>query len=221
MSVKLISYSQPPPIGSENKINNDTLIELVAYCARVSNPENQELKVNNDKLVMYLMKNNHWSPFEMVSICLEINTTRDIARQLLRHRSFSFQEFSQRYAEYKSEFIIREPRLQDHKNRQSSIDISLNSVLHDEWKLKQEQVSAMSTDVYTWALQNGIAKEQARVVLPEGMTASKLYVNGTLRSWIHYIELRTAPGTQKEHRELATECKQVISTIIKVLFLSI
>ena len=221
MSVKLISYSQPPPIGSENKINNDTLIELVAYCARVSNPENQELKVNNDKLVMYLMKNNHWSPFEMVSICLEINTTRDIARQLLRHRSFSFQEFSQRYAEYKSEFIICEPRLQDHKNRQSSIDISLNSVLHDEWKLKQEQVSAMSTDVYTWALQNGIAKEQARVVLPEGMTASKLYVNGTLRSWIHYIELRTAPGTQKEHRELATECKQVISTIIKVLFLSI
>lgn len=202
--VNLISYSQN---------NKETSLEdLICYCARVSNPTNQNLNLNNQKLLKYLMDNGHWSPFEMVSICLEINTTRDIARQLLRHRSFSFQEFSQRYAKISSEFMIREARLQDLKDRQNSLpnkDENLNS----EWIDIQNDILTRSKNAYHWAIENNIAKEVARVILPEGMTSSKLYMNGTLRSWIHYIHLRSGNGTQKEHKEIAIECAKVISKI--------
>lgn len=204
MKVSLVSHSQG---------NGQSLQDLVGYCARVSNPENQDSP--NDKLIAYLIKNKHWSPFEMVSICLEIETTRDIARQILRHRSFSFQEFSQRYAVADLDFEDREARLQDTKNRQNSIETS-NSILADAWKVKQDEVAETSKRVYNWAIKNGIAKEQARAVLPEGMTPSRMYVNGTLRSWIHYIELRSGNGTQKEHREVALECAKVIGTIFKL-----
>jgi len=202
MKVSLVSYSQPPgPV-------EQTLQDLVAYCARVSNPENQD----NEKLIGYLIRNKHWSPLEMVSVCLEIETTRDIARQILRHRSFSFQEFSQRYAIPSLDFEPREARLQDSKNRQNSLETDDNSLKY-QWLLKQTIISEAAEEAYNWAIEKGIAREQARVVLPEGMTPSRMYVNGTLRSWIHYIELRSGNGTQKEHREVALECAKVIGSI--------
>jgi thymidylate synthase (FAD) len=209
MKANLVSYSQTP-----YGILNKQLIDLVAYCARVSNPGNQDNKATNEKLVNYLINNQHWSPLEMVSCCIEIETTRDIARQLLRHRSFSFQEFSQRYADPTKdlEFMTREARMQDPKNRQNSIK-SDNDGLHIEWHRRQRNVIEAARNAYEWAINNGIAKEQARVVLPEGNTMSRLYVNGTLRSWIHYIQLRAANGTQQEHIELAKECARAIANI--------
>lgn len=203
-SVKLINHS----IDIENP--QKSMLDMVAYVARVSNPESQLKDMNNEKLVNYLIRNHHWSPFEMVQICLEINTTRDIARQMLRHRSFSFQEFSQRYAQVDYKPIIRQARLQDTKNRQNSIETE-NTDLMDEWNGKQQEISDMVKRNYEWALQNGIAKEQARCILPEGNTPSRLYMSGTLRSWIHYIELRSGNGTQKEHKEIAIECANEIS----------
>ncbi len=200
----------------------DSALDLVAYCARVSNPDNQNNKETNEKLVKYLMKHKHWSPLEMVSVCLEVETTRDIARQILRHRSFSFQEFSQRYADPTKdlEFEIRQARLQDPKNRQNSIELDSemdgHAVLQGEWKNKQQQVIDASLDAYNWAISKGIAKEQARAVLPEGNTMSRLYVNGTLRSWVHYIELREANGTQLEHIEIAKEVAKVIAEIFPI-----
>lgn len=205
MSVKLIHYSQPP--------NSDqTLQDEIAFCARVSNPTNQNNSETSENLLRYLMKHNHWSPFEMVSICLEINTTRDIARQILRHRSFSFQEFSQRYAVVDNSFITKETRLQDHKNRQNSIE-SDNKILEQSWEQKQKELAEHSHEIYSWALEHGIAKEQARAVLPEGMTPSRMYMNGTLRSWIHYIELRSGVETQKEHRAVALACAVAIAPV--------
>jgi thymidylate synthase (FAD) len=205
---------------------------MIAYCARVSNPMNQQLgmatnqkatnqkatnqKATNEKLVRYLIEHQHWSPLEMVSICLEVVTTRDISRQILRHRSFSFQEFSQRYAVQNGEFDYREARLQDTKNRQNSLETD-NEELHAEWKKKQEAISYLSRTVYDWAIDNGIAKEQARAVLPEGMTQTRLYMNGTLRSWVHYIQLRTEKGTQKEHRAVALACASAISEIFPMI----
>ena len=216
MKTKIISYSQGPD-ASLGDIESP--LDLIAYCARVSNPENQNNTVTNEKLVKYLMKHKHWSPLEMVSVCMEVETTRDIARQLLRHRSFSFQEFSQRYADPTQSlaFEIRQARLQDPVNRQNSIELDPemdgHAVLQGTWKNKQQRVIDASLDAYTWALSNGIAKEQARVVLPEGNTLSRLYVNGTLRSWIHYIELRGANGTQLEHMELAWAVADAITQI--------
>ncbi len=210
MKVNIISHSQSPDY-------NESALDLVAYCARVSNPSNQNNKETSEKLVKYLMKHKHWSPLEMVSACLEIETTRDIARQLLRHRSFSFQEFSQRYADPTKdlEFEIRDARLQDPKNRQNSIPTD-NPQLQAQWEDKQRDVIKASLDAYNFAVSNGIAKEQARAVLPEGNTLSRLYVNGTLRSWIHYIELRGANGTQLEHIELAHAVADVISEIFPI-----
>ena len=189
-------------------------MDLVAFCARVSNPDNQNNKETSEKLVKYLMKHKHWSPLEMVSACLEIETTRDIARQILRHRSFSFQEFSQRYADPTKDldFELRQARLQDTQNRQNSIEIN-DKELNKNWNLQQQQVIDAAKKAYNWAIENGIAKEQARAVLPEGNTVSRMYVNGTLRSWIHYIELRSANGTQKEHMEIAWAVADVISKI--------
>ena len=212
MNANLISYSQTP-----YGILNKQLIDLVAYCARVSNPSNQDNSATNEKLVNYLINNQHWSPLEMVSCCIEIETTRDIARQLLRHRSFSFQEFSQRYADPTKdlEFTTREARMQDPKNRQNSIK-SDNDGLHIEWHRRQRNVIQAATNAYEWAINNGIAKEQARVVLPEGNTMSRLYVNGTMRSWIHYIQLRAANGTQQEHIELAKACARAIANIFPI-----
>jgi len=194
------------------------MTELVAFCARVSNPSNQSNKDTSEKLIRYLIKNQHWSPLEMVSMCLEIETTRDIARQMLRHRSFSFQEFSQRYADPTQDldFVVREARLQDPKNRQNSIEMGVtlkDSLIMDEWKLKQLDIIKQAKETYQWAVNNGIAKEQARAVLPEGNTVSRLYMNGTVRSWIHYIQLRSANGTQKEHKEIALACAKVIATV--------
>lgn len=212
MKVKLISHSQAP-------MYEDSALDLVAYCARVSNPSNQNNTETNEKLVKYLMKHKHWSPLEMVSACLEIETTRDIARQILRHRSFSFQEFSQRYADPTKDldFELREARLQDPKNRQNSIALDMSDEyeggLQDRWYQMQERVINESKLAYNWAIENGIAKEQARAVLPEGNTVSRMYVNGTLRSWIHYIELRGANGTQLEHIEIAKEVAKVIHEI--------
>ena len=212
MKVSLISYTSPNKECLELKANN--LDELVAYCARVSNPSNQNNNTTAKKLVSYLIKNKHWSPLEMVNVCLEIETTRDIARQILRHRSFSFQEFSQRYANPVEElkFTLRDARIQDTKNRQNSIETD-DYQLQSEWYSKQQQLIEMVTDTYKWAISRGIAKEQARAVLPEGLTRSRMYVNGTLRSWIHYIEVRSANGTQKEHMLIAEECAKVISKI--------
>lgn len=213
MKVSLISYSQPSEYFAEN------MTELVAFCARVSNPSNQTNKETSEKLIRYLIKNQHWSPLEMVSMCLEIETTRDIARQMLRHRSFSFQEFSQRYADPTKDldFVIREARLQDTKNRQNSTALDLNTdehrILQYQWEMLQKKLIQEAKDVYQWAIDKGIAKEQARAVLPEGNTISRLYMNGTLRSWIHYIQLRSANGTQKEHIEVAKACAQVIATV--------
>jgi thymidylate synthase (FAD) len=213
MKIELISYSQPESHFAEN------MTELVAFCARVSNPSNQGNKDTSEKLIRYLIKNQHWSPLEMVSMCLEIETTRDIARQILRHRSFSFQEFSQRYADPIKElnFVLRDARRQDTKNRQNSIELDLNNdadrFLAFQWENMQKNVLEQSRMAYEWAIDAGIAKEQARAVLPEGLTISRLYMNGTLRSWIHYISLRSANGTQKEHRDIALKCAEVIATV--------
>jgi thymidylate synthase (FAD) len=212
MNVKLLSYSQPTKEFADQGI--DDAQELIAYCARVSNPNNQFNTETSDKLIKYLVKHQHWSPLEMVSACLEIETTRDIARQILRHRSFSFQEFSQRYADPTKDlsFVTREARLQDTKNRQNSVETEDVS-LQNEWFRAQQRVIYAAKREYEWAIKNGIAKEQARAVLPEGLTVSRLYMNGTLRSWIHFIELRSANGTQKEHQEVARACASVISTV--------
>ncbi len=218
MKVKLISYSKP----FEQMEGVEDAKDLVAYCARVSNPSNQTNKRTAEKLLRYLIKEKHWSPFEMVSACLEIETTRDIARQILRHRSFSFQEFSQRYADpvKELEFTTRECRLQDDKNRQNSLEfdpsVQLNlkqQELITDWQRRQHGIINRAKEVYQWAIENGIAKEQARAVLPEGLTMSRIYMNGTLRSWIHFIELRSANGTQKEHRDIAIACGKVIAEI--------
>lgn len=209
MNVKLISYTQ----GADGK----NLLEQVAFAARVSNPANQNNSETSEKLVRYLIKNQHWSPLEMVSICLEIDTTRDIARQILRHRSFSFQEFSQRYADASQlGFELKEARLQDTKNRQNSI-VTDNLALQAWWEERQKRVLEESKNAYEWALVNGIAKEQARAVLPEGMTGSRLYMNGTLRSWVHYIQLRSANGTQKEHQDVALACADAIESIFPMI----
>jgi thymidylate synthase (FAD) len=211
--VKLISYSQPVAPDMDN------MQELVAFCARVSNPSNQMNKETSEKLIRYLIKHQHWSPLEMVSVCLEITTTRDIARQILRHRSFSFQEFSQRYADPTQDldFLIREARLQDTKNRQNSIALDINDdrqrQIAYQWENLQRSIILKAKDAYAWAVEHGIAKEQARAVLPEGNTVSRLYMNGTLRSWIHYIQLRAANGTQLEHIMIAKECAKVIAKI--------
>jgi thymidylate synthase (FAD) len=208
--IELISYTQPAEYFAEN------MTELVAFCARVSNPGNQNNKETSEKLVRYLIKNCHFSPLEMVNMCLGIETTRDIARQMLRHRSFSFQEFSQRYADPTKDldFVTREARLQDTKNRQNSIELDdANDGLQIEWHKRQREVIECAKSAYQWAVENGIAKEQARAVLPEGNTISRLYMNGTLRSWIHYIQLRSGNGTQKEHIEIAKKCAEVIATV--------
>jgi thymidylate synthase (FAD) len=212
MKVKLVSFSK------SNIQDIEGLTELVAYCARVSNPSNQMNKETSEKLIKYLTDNAHWSPLEMVHVTLEIETTRDIARQILRHRSFSFQEFSQRYADpTQMDFQYREARLQDTKNRQNSTELDLTSPddreLNNMWIEKQRKIIRLAKESYTWAIDNGIAKEQARAVLPEGLTSSRIYMAGTLRSWIHYIHLRSANGTQKEHMEIARECAKVIAKI--------
>jgi thymidylate synthase (FAD) len=218
MKVKLVSYSKPAEDFEAEGIDN--VQELIAYCARVSNPSNQMNTETSEKLIRYLVKHAHWSPLEMVSACLEIETTRDIAHQIVRHRSFSFQEFSQRYANPVEDlaFTIREARLQDTKNRQNSIELDLENDEEDQkleqaWRIQQDKVVLAASKAYQWAIENGIAKEQARVVLPEGLTKTRLYMNGTLRSWVHYIELRSANGTQKEHMEIAKECAKVIAEI--------
>lgn len=218
MKVNLVSYSAPHkeyfgtgPYSPQ---------ELIAFCARVSNPSNQMNTETSERLIRYLIKHQHWSPLEMVSACLEIETTRDMAHQIVRHRSFSFQEFSQRYADPKDmgdQFVIRAARLQDTKNRQNSIELDPNSDLHTQWQEKQMTVIDAAQDAYMWALENGIAKEQARVVLPEGNTKTRLYMNGTLRSWVHYIELRGANGTQKEHMQIAHACADVIAKIFPIV----
>jgi thymidylate synthase (FAD) len=217
MHVQLLSYSQPTPEFAGMGLQDAQ--ELIAYCARVSNPSNQLNTETSDKLIRYLVKHQHWSPLEMVSACIEITTTRDIARQILRHRSFSFQEFSQRYADPTKDlsFVLREARLQDPKNRQNSIEINVqdedDEFLIHEWNRRQQDVIDLVKETYKWAIDVGIAKEQARAVLPEGLTESRLYMNGTLRSWIHFIELRSANGTQKEHQEVAIACAKVIAEI--------
>jgi len=217
MKVKLVSYSQhafDPSIKDSLDFELINMQELVAYCARVSNPANQFNSETSEKLIRYLVKNAHWSPLEMVSACIEITTTRDIARQILRHRSFSFQEFSQRYADPVQEldFVLREARLQDTKNRQNSIETD-NLALQAWWEERQKRVIEECKNAYEWAIAKGIAKEQARAVLPEGLTVSRLLMNGTLRSWIHYIQLRSANGTQKEHIMIAKEIANVIAKI--------
>ena len=216
MKVKLISYSQPL---KEDVFTDWNAKELIAYAARVSNPDNQSNKDTVDRLLKYLIKHQHWSPFEMVSACLEITTTRDIARQILRHRSFSFQEFSQRYADPTKSLkrITREARLQDTKNRQNSIDVE-DDELQNQWTIQQDTDWLAAFKAYKWATEMGIAKEQARAVLPEGMMESKLYMNGTIRSWIHYIQLRSANGTQKEHMEIAKACGEAITKIFPYSF---
>lgn len=215
LKVKLISYSQQP---DGCRCEGSSLQDLVAYCARVSNPLNQNNVSTNEKLIRYLVRNNHWSPFETVSLCIEIVTTRDIARQILRHRSFSFQEFSQRYANPTEtlSWSTRQARMQDPKNRQNSIE----TTDHDNemiWQDKQCEIVEQSKAVYNWAINNGIAKEQARAVLPEGLIESRLYMNGTLRSWIHYCQLRSGNGTQKEHKEIALECVNVIKEVFPLI----
>jgi thymidylate synthase (FAD) len=214
MKVRLVSHS----VACDDFDFIATPTDLVAYCARVSNPSNQSNTETSDKLINYLIKWKHWSPFEMINVCLEIETTRDIARQILRHRSFTFQEFSQRYADpvKELEFVTREARLQDTKNRQNSIETE-DDVLQDMWTSMQEKVIAEATMAYKWALTKGIAKEVARAVLPEGLTTSRMYVNGTLRSWIHYIDIRSDKATQKEHRIIALECAKVISEIFPLI----
>ena len=208
MNVKLVSYTKD--------VENRNLLEQIAYVARVSNPANQNNNDNAEKLVRYLIKHQHWSPLEMVNVCLEIETTRDIARQILRHRSFSFQEFSQRYAVADLGFEYKEARLQDVKNRQNSIKNN-DEQLNEVWIKFQKDVILEATKTYQWAINNGIAKEQARAVLPEGVTVSRLYMNGTLRSWVHYIQLRSANGTQKEHQDIALACAEEIEPIFPMI----
>lgn len=219
MNVKLINYSQGPfsNVMGVNVPSRMSLLDQVAYCARVSNPTNQNNSETSEKLVRYLIKHQHWSPLEMVSVCLEIETTRDIARQILRHRSFSFQEFSQRYADASQlGFEMREARLQDLKNRQNSVETD-NLALKAWWEERQNRVIKECKEAYQWALDSGIAKEQARAVLPEGITMSRMYMNGTLRSWVHYIQLRSANGTQKEHQEVAIACADAIEPIFPMI----
>ena len=217
MNVRLVSYSKPSDEFAVLGIQDAQ--ELIAFCARVSNPSNQYNTETSEKLIRYLIKHAHWSPLEMVSVCMEITTTRDIARQILRHRSFSFQEFSQRYANPVDDlaFVVREARMQDTKNRQNSVELDWTDGEHRElariWVEKQQAVIRASREAYTWAVNNGIAKEQARAVLPEGNIESRLYMNGTLRSWIHYIELRAANGTQKEHMDIAKACAEAIAKV--------
>jgi thymidylate synthase (FAD) len=216
MNVKLLSYSQPTEQFADMGISDAQ--ELIAYCARVSNPSNQLNTETSEKLIRYLVKHAHWSPLEMVSACLEITTTRDIARQILRHRSFSFQEFSQRYADPTQDlsFVVRAARKQDPKNRQNSIELEAtlgDQNLQEQWATKQRELIELAKSTYEWAVNHGIAKEQARAVLPEGNTVSRLYMNGTLRSWVHFIELRSGNGTQKEHQEIAVACAKVIAEI--------
>ena len=212
MNVKLVSYSQPTSEFANIGISDAQ--ELIAYCARVSNPSNQLNTQTSERLIRYLVQHQHWSPLEMVSVCMEITTTRDIARQILRHRSFSFQEFSQRYADPTKdlEFVTRSGRLQDPQNRQNSIEHD-DHLLENEWYRAQQRVIYAAQREYEWAIKNGIAKEQARAVLPEGLIQSRLYMNGTLRSWIHFIELRSANGTQLEHQAVAIACAQAIAEI--------
>jgi len=228
MNVKLISYSQQAIDADkqdEFEFDLPNLQDLVAYCARVSNPSNQANSETSERLIKYLIKHKHWSPLEMVSVCIEVETTRDIARQLLRHRSFSFQEFSQRYADPTAElddaFVLREARMQDTKNRQNSVELDMSDekqrLLAYEWERSQNRVLYAVKKEYEWAIKNGIAKEQARAVLPEGLTVSRLYVNGTLRSWIHYIDLRDGNGTQKEHAEIARACAEVIAKVFPII----
>ena len=221
MKVKLISYSKPSEEMTTDGLEN--VQDLIAFCARVSNPSNQLNMETAEKLIKYLIKHAHWSPLEMVSACMEIETTRDIARQILRHRSFSFQEFSQRYADPTKDlsFVTREARLQDTVNRQNSVELDKESdghaILAGTWKNKQDKVIQAAKEAYEWAIQNGIAKEQARAVLPEGLTTSRMYMNGTLRSWIHFIEIRSGNGTQKEHMEVARECACAIAAIFPMV----
>jgi thymidylate synthase (FAD) len=228
MNIKLISYSQQAIEAEkqdEFEFDLPNLQDLVAYCARVSNPSNQANSETSERLIKYLIKHKHWSPLEMVSACIEVETTRDIARQLLRHRSFSFQEFSQRYADPTAElddaFVLREARMQDTKNRQNSVELDMSDekqrLLAYEWERSQNRVLYAVKKEYEWAIKNGIAKEQARAVLPEGLTVSRLYVNGTLRSWIHYIDLRDGNGTQKEHAEIARACAEVIAKVFPII----
>lgn len=217
MKVRLISHSQTPETIGFEKMNN--VQDLIAYCARVSNPSNQINSETSERLIQYLVKHQHWSPLEMVNACLEIETTRDIAHQIVRHRSFAFQEFSQRYANPEEQgdmFEYSEARLQDTKNRQNSIETS-DVGLQAWWDAQQKFVAEISKKIYDEALEKGIAKEQARKVLPEGLTKTKLYMNGTLRSWVHYIELRSANGTQKEHMEIAIACAKVIADIFPLI----
>lgn len=222
MTVKLVSYTRPTDEMVAAGIADCQ--ELIAYCARVSNPSNQLNTATSNRLIRYLIDHRHWSPLEMVSVCVEIITTRDIARQILRHRSFSFQEFSQRYADPTQDlsFVPKRARLQDHANRQNSVDLDVvNDLEHREldksWLTLQQDLARAAKDAYTWAISNGIAKEQARSVLPEGMTESRLYMQGTLRSWVHYIELRTDPGTQREHRDIARECALAIESVFPMI----
>ena len=223
MHVKLVSHSQPTAEFANLGITDAQ--ELIAYCARVSNPANQFNTETSNRLIQYLVRHQHWSPLEMVSACIEITTTRDIARQILRHRSFSFQEFSQRYADPTAEldeaFVLREARFQDTRNRQNSVDFDMSDeqqrLLSYEWERAQKRVLYAVKKEYQWAIDNGIAKEQARAVLPEGLTVSRMYMNGTLRSWIHYIELRAANGTQREHMEIARACAQAITAIFPMV----
>ena len=216
MKTKLVSYSTP----SQEMINEGLkdVQDLIAFCARVSNPSNQYNMETADKLIKYLIKHKHWSPLEMASACLEVTTTRDIARQILRHRSFSFQEFSQRYADPTKDlgFVTREARLQDTVNRQNSVETD-DTYLNANWELAQLEVIEAAKKAYAWAIENGIAKEQARAVLPEGLTESRLYMNGTLRSWVHFIEVRSGNGTQKEHMEIARECACVIAAVFPMI----
>lgn len=214
MSARIVSYTK------DNEDSSKSLNDIIAFTARVSNPSNQNNTLTNDKLIKYLMRNKHWSPFEMVNVCMEIETTRDIARQILRHRSFSFQEFSQRYAVADLGFVSREARLQDNKNRQNSLECD-NDELKTEWDSKQKELLEQVQSVYDWALTNGIAKEQARAVLCEGNTKSRMYVNGSLRSWIHYVELRSGNGTQKEHREIAVACAREIAKVFPLILDSV
>jgi thymidylate synthase (FAD) len=221
MKVKLISYSQPSQEVLEEGLKDAQ--DLVAFCARVSNPSNQMNTETSEKLIKYLIKHKHWSPMEMVSVCLEVETTRDIGRQLLRHRSFSFQEFSQRYADPTKDlsFVVREARLQDTKNRQNSIALDMTNDdqrrIAYQWEQGQLNLTRQAQDLYVWAISKGIAKEQARSVLPEGLTMSRLYVNGTLRSWIHYIDVRADESTQLEHREIALECAKIIAKVFPLI----
>ena len=212
MKIRLVSFSKPTDEFLGEGVSN--VQELIAFCARVSNPSNQINNETSEKLINYLIKNKHWSPLEMVSACIEIETTRDIARQILRHRSFSFQEFSQRYADPTQDlsFVVRDARLQDTKNRQNSLETS-DEELAKKWEQKQRKLIDLAKETYIWAIDQGIAKEQARSVLPEGNTVSRMYMNGTLRSWVHYIELRSSNGTQKEHMDIAIAIARVISGI--------